>query len=60
MKVIALVTLEPGSVPPGEVLDIKDKAEAVHLIERGLAAAAPAAEAGKRAPTPVEAAEPQD
>lgn len=38
MKLIALVTLEPGSVPPGGVIDIKDKAEAESLVARGLAA----------------------
>lgn len=42
MKVIALVTIEPGAVPPGEVVDIKDKAEAESLIARGLAAPLPA------------------
>lgn len=38
MKVIARVTLYPGPVAPGDVIDIRDKDEALSLIERGLAA----------------------
>lgn len=60
MKLIALVTIEPGSVPPGGEFDIKDKAEAMSLVERGFAALpvkappapAPAAATGVSAPAP--------
>ncbi len=56
MKLIALVTIEPGSVPPGDLIDIKDKAEAESLIARGLAALPPKAEprapASTLTPTP--------
>lgn len=53
MKLIALVTIEPGSVPPGGEFDIKDKAEALSLVERGFAALPPKAPA----PAPAPAAE---
>lgn len=46
MKLTARVTLitPDGQVPPGEVVDIRDKAEAQCLIARGFATAAPAPE----------------
>lgn len=42
MKLIALVTLvtSGGEIPPGDEIDIKDAAEARHLIHRGFARAA--------------------
>ena len=43
MQLVAKVTIQPGSVPPGETFDVKDKAEAESLIARGLAAPAKAA-----------------
>lgn len=49
MKLIALVSMEPGGLPPGTVIDIKDKAEAASLIARGLAAPAPAEPTAKAA-----------
>jgi hypothetical protein len=52
MKLIALVTIEPGSVPPGGVIDIKDKAEAESLVARGLAALPPKAPAPADPPPP--------
>lgn len=50
MKLIAHVTIEPGSVKPGEPFEIKDKAEAESLIERGLARAAPEDKVGREKP----------
>jgi len=43
MQLVAKVTIQPGSVPPGETFDVKDKAEAESLIARGLAAPVKAA-----------------
>lgn len=58
MKLIALVSMEPGGLPPGTVIDIKDKAEAASLIARGLAAAAPAEPTAKAAAQQPAQAEP--
>lgn len=35
MKLIALVTIEPGGVPPGAPFEIKDQAQAESLVARG-------------------------
>lgn len=52
MKLIALVTIEPGSVPPGGEFDIKDKADALSLVERGFAVLPPKAAPAVPAPAP--------
>ena len=70
MQVIALVTLWPGPIAPGELAEVPDE-QAPALIARGLASAlpgdAPAANppAGKpgrksKAPQPADAATPTD
>lgn len=59
MKLIATVTIYPGPVAPGEEFDVKDRAEAASLIERGFATPVPAKRpAAESAPAAGSGAEP--